>query len=92
LLSDAQGGNEPERTLKVGAGVPVAVTWKVPAVDSVKPVEAALVNTGGWVTVSVAAAEVAAAPTPFVATALNWSLFIAVVRPLTVRVVEVTPL
>jgi hypothetical protein len=51
-------------TLKVGAGVPVAVTVKVPAVPTVNVVVPALVIVGGWLTVNVKL-WVAFAPTPF---------------------------
>jgi hypothetical protein len=37
----------------VGAGKPVAVAWKLPAVPTVNVVELALVTTGSWSTVSV---------------------------------------
>jgi hypothetical protein len=50
---DAQGGKVPLAMLKVGAGEPVAVTVKVPALFTENVVLLALVIAGACVTVSV---------------------------------------
>jgi hypothetical protein len=66
-------GSEPAVMLKVGAGEPVAVTWKVAAFPAMKVVLAALVNTGGWggrLTVS-EKGWVATGSTPFEALTVN---------------------
>ena len=71
LLRDATvGGREPAVMLKVGAGEPVATTWYVAALPTTNVVEAALVKTGGWFTVSVKT-WVAAGATPLLACTVN---------------------
>src|SRR5437879_5686934 len=58
-------GRAPD-SVKVGAGKPVAVTVKEPAVPTVKVVLSALVMAGAWLTVSVKL-WVAFEPTPLLA-------------------------
>ena len=79
-LRVAQEGNEPARTLNVGAGEPVAVTVNVPAVLTEKLAAAALEMVGANWTVRVAGiAETTAVamplmdvpPTPLVTSARN---------------------
>jgi hypothetical protein len=76
----------------MGAGVPVAVTVKLPACPTVKVVLAALVKIIGGGTVSDAASLVAFGLTPLATTQRNWSPLIANVTPLTVNVAVATPL
>jgi hypothetical protein len=46
-------GNANAVSAKVGAGYPVAATWKLPAVPMAKVVELPVVMAGAWLTVSV---------------------------------------
>src|SRR5207245_7880099 len=65
VLKVTPEGNVPA-SLKVGAGKPVAVTVKLPAVPTVNVVLLALVMAGAWFTVSVKL-WVALLPTPLAA-------------------------
>ncbi len=53
VFREAQGGKVPAEMLKVGAGEPVAVTVKVPALLTEKVAALVLVIVGGCVTVKV---------------------------------------
>ena len=57
--------------LKLGAGVPVAVTLKLPLVPTVKVVALALVMLGAWLTVMVNGGVAAGLPIPFVAVTIQ---------------------
>lgn len=83
-------GRVPEATVRVGAGCPVAVTVKVPAVAAVKLVVAADVKAGTTCTVRVAAFDVAVF-VALAATARYCTPFIAAVIEETVSVSEFTP-
>ena len=74
--------------LKIGAGVPVAVTVKVTGNPTVKMAALPLVICGGMVTVRVTGAEVALLRT-LVAVQRNWSPLIARVTPVIVNVAVV---
>ena len=63
-------GREPAVRLKIGAGKPLAVGVKVPAVPTAKVVALALVKAATWLTVSVKFL-VAGVPTPLLATTVK---------------------
>ena len=76
--------------LKVGAGVPVAVTAKLPGRLIVKVAVLLLVMCGGMVTVRVAGDEVTL-PKTLVTMQRNWSPLIAMVAPVMVNVAADVP-
>ena len=74
-LKVTPAGNAPD-SLRVGAGDPLAVTVKLPALPTVNVVLLALVIAGAWLTVSVKLC-VAAEPTPL--EAVNVRLYVPAV-------------
>ena len=75
----------------VGAGVPVAVTVKLPASVALNDAAAALVKTGAMMVVRLAELEVAFGLMRLLTTTWNWSPFIPAVTLLIARVADVVP-